>query len=257
MTNIHPQAVVSPKAHIGNDVIIHPFALIEDDVVIGDGTIIHPNVVLYNGARIGKECRIFPGAVISAVPQDLKFDNEYSTAEIGDRTTIRECATINRGTSATGKTVIGSDVLFMAYCHAAHDCVVGNHVVISNGSQLGGHVDIGNYVVLGGMSKIHQFCVVGNYAMVGADSMIVKDVAPFTLTDGNPAKLYGINKIGLKRRGFSPETISAIDEFYRILSRSGMNVSDALAHYTQRTTILPEVQLCIDFITHTKRGVYR
>ncbi len=254
---IHSHALVSPNARIGVNVVIHPFAVVEEDVVIGDDTVIHSHAVLYNGARIGRHCRIFPGAVISAVPQDLKFDNEYSTAEIGDRTTIRECATVNRGTSATGKTVIGNDVLFMAYCHAAHDCVIGNNVVVSNGVQLGGHVEIGDWVVLGGMSKIHQFCVVGNYAMVGADSMIVKDVAPFTLTDGNPAKLYGVNKIGAKRRGFSPETIAALDEFYRIVSRSGMNVSDALAFYKQRTEILPEVQQCIDFIERAKRGIYR
>lgn len=211
---IHPLASVAPEARIGNNVTIGPFAVIESDVEIGDGSIISAHATLMNGSRIGSECSVFPGAVIGAVPQDLKFKGENTLAIIGDRTVIRECATVNRGTEATGRAIIGKDCLIMAYCHVAHDCTVGDHVIMSNVSQLAGHVSIGDWVILGGLAKVIQFCTVGNHAMIGADCKITKDVAPYALIGREPAKVEGVNKIGLRRRGFSNEAIDAIQELY-------------------------------------------
>lgn len=255
---IHPSSVVSSKASLGNGVKIGPFCVVEDDVVIGDNTELMSHVVVNNGGRIGSNSRIHPGAVIATVPQDLKFKDEPSLAIVGDRTVIRECVTINRGTSASGKTVVGDDNLIMAYSHIAHDCVVGSHIVIANAVQLGGHCEIADWVVIGGVAALHQFTKVGPHAMVGACVKVVKDIPPYVLTGREPMVIEGLNKIGLKRRGFSAETIGSIEHFYDTLLHKGYNVSDGLAAYENSTaTIIPEVQACIDFVRGSKRGIAR
>lgn len=255
---IHPTALVSEKATIGENVKVGPFSVIEDDVIIGDNTEIRSNVVLANGTRIGKDCVICNGAVIATEPQDLKFKGEATYAFVGDRTVVREFATINRGTHSTGETRVGSDCLVMTYCHVAHDCVVGNNVIMSNLVQLAGHVTIQDWVVLGGVAKVHQFCTVGAHSMIGADVLLVKDVAPYTLIGRKPAQVEGINKVGLRRRGFENETINKIQSFYDTILFSGFNNRDGIANYKSKNTeVAAEVQNCIDFIEKSTRGIYR
>lgn len=255
---IHPLASVSPEAKLGTNVEIGPFAVIESDVEIGDGSKISSHVTIMNGSRIGSECSVFPGAVIGAVPQDLKFKGEKTLAIIGDRTVIRECATVNRGTEATGRAIIGKDCLIMAYCHVAHDCTVGDHVIMSNVSQLAGHVTIGNWVILGGLAKVIQFCTIGDHAMIGADCKVTKDVAPYALIGREPAKVEGVNKIGLRRRGFSNEAIDAIQELFSSVFFTGLNTTDGLEEYQRiHPELLPEVLMCIDFIRSSRRGIIR
>ena len=197
-----PLAYVHPRAVIAKNVVIEPFTTIDKNVEIGEGTWIGSNVTIMEGARIGKNCSIFPGSVISAVPQDLKFNGEDSTAEIGDNTTIRECVTINRGTSSRGKTMIGENCLIMAYSHIAHDCIVGNHCIFSNNSTLAGHITIGDHVILAGMTAVHQFCSVGSHSFIAGGSLVRKDVPPFVKAAREPISYVGINSVGLRRRGF-------------------------------------------------------
>lgn len=197
-----PLAYVHPGAKIAKNVVIEPFTTIHSNVVIGEGTWIGSNVTIMEGARIGKNCSIFPGSVISAIPQDKKFQDEETTAEIGDNTTIREYVTVNRGTVDRGKTVIGSDCLIMAYCHIAHDCSVGDHCIFSNSSTLAGHITVGDYVILAGMTAVHQFCMIGDHAFVTGGSLVRKDVPPYVKAAREPLSYVGINSIGLRRRGF-------------------------------------------------------
>lgn len=255
---IHPTAIVSSKAKIGNNVKIGPFTIIQDDVEIGDGTEIRSNVVIANGARIGIENIICTGVVVATEPQDLKYKGEKTFVKIGDRNTIREYATINRATPATYETVVGSDNLIMAYAHVAHDCVLGSNIVIANATQLGGHVHIEDWVTLGGVVKVHQFCSVGCHAMIGADIKLSKDAPPYTLIGSEPPKVDNLNKIGLKRRGFSDMTIKEIENFYQLVIHSGLNTSDGLAMYKlKHSIIILEVQHCIEFIEQSNRGIYR
>ncbi|MFM8569803.1 MAG: acyl-ACP--UDP-N-acetylglucosamine O-acyltransferase [Candidatus Kapaibacterium sp.] len=255
--HIHPTAVVSPQARIGDEVRIGPFAVVQEDVTIGSGTEIMAHVVIDGDTVIGRDCRVFPGAVIGADPQDFAFKGQKTRVIIGDRTTLRECVTVNKA-SHTDTVRIGSDCLIMAYTHVAHDCVIGDHVVIANAVQLGGHVQIGDWAVLGGVSKVHQFCRVGKHAMVAADAMITKDVPPFALTSRQPVRIEGINKVGLSRRGFSQEEIRTVDAFYDIVYFSGKNMSDGLAAYEQEVTQpASDVLDIIRFIRESKRGVYR
>ncbi len=257
-TTIHPTAIVSPKAELGSNVRVGAFSIIEAGAEIGNNTEIRSSVVITGFARIGTDCVIHPGAVIGGEPQDLKFGGEFSLAVIGNRTTIREFATINRGTEASGKTMLGDDCLFMAYCHAAHDCHIGNHVVIANGSQLGGHVVVEDYAILGGVSKVHQFTRIGKHTMVGAGTKIVKDIAPYLLVDGIPAVVQGLNKIGLKRRGFPNEVIHELEELYTLMLHSGFNVTDGMNRFLQgRGDVFPETQNCVDFVRQSKRGIAR
>jgi len=255
--NIHSSAIVSNEAIIGKNVKIGSNAIIEDDVIIGDNCEIRAGAIIANGARIGNNVKIFSYAIISAEPQDLKYDNEKTYTYIGDNTVVREFATINRGTEATGKTVVGTDCLIMTYCHIAHDCELGNNIILSNAVQLGGHVVIEDWVVLGGVAKIHQFCKVGKHSMVGADTKIVKDVAPYTLVDRKPAQVEGINKIGLKRRGYSSELIKEIELFYDTILFSGYNNKDGINVFSKREVISDEVKHCIDFIQSSVRGIHR
>ncbi|MBX3043751.1 MAG: acyl-ACP--UDP-N-acetylglucosamine O-acyltransferase [Candidatus Kapabacteria bacterium] len=254
---IHSTAIVSEKAKIGANVKIGAFTIIEDDVEIGDNCEIRSSVIIADGARIGNNCKIYAGAILSTEPQDLKFDGEPTYVRIGDNTVVREFATINRGTNETGETVIGSNCLIMAYCHVAHDCHIGNNVIISNITQLAGHVNIEDWVVLGGAAKIHQFCTVGKHSMVGADCKVVKDVPPFTLVDRKPAQVEGVNKVGLRRRGFSKETIQEIEQFYDTILFSGFNNRDGIAKFNERKQICDDVKYCIDFIENSVRGIHR
>ena len=223
-----PLAYIHPSAKIHPSVVIDPFVTIEENVEIGEGTRIGSNVTIMAGARIGKHCTIFPGAVISAVPQDLKFQGEETLAIIGDNTTIRECVTINRGTAAKSRTVVGSNCLIMAYCHVAHDCVVGDNVIMSNATQLAGEVVVDNYAVIGGGTLVHQFCHIGPHVMVQGGALVNKDIPPFVKAAREPIAYAGVNSIGLRRREFSSETIREIQEIYRYLYLSGLNNSDAV-----------------------------
>jgi UDP-N-acetylglucosamine acyltransferase len=258
MTNYyHPTAIISNKAKIGDNVKIGAYSIIEDDVEIGDNTEIYSHSIIANGARIGSHCRIFYHTVISAEPQDLKYNNEPTLAIIGDRNCIREFTSIHRGTT-TGKTVIGNDNLIMAYCHIAHDCRLGSNNIMSNTSQFAGHVHAGDWIVFGAFAKVHQFCSIGSHAMVGADIKCVKDIAPYTLIGKIPPKTEGINKIGLRRRGFAKELIDEIDYFYKCVLFSGLNTTDGIKKYLESNANVPdEIMNCINFINTSNKGIYR
>ena len=248
---------VHPDAKIGENVAISPFVTIEKDVVIGDNTSIYPNVVIMNGARIGKNCRIFPGAVISAIPQDLKFRGEETTAEIGEGTTIRECATVNRGTAAKGKTVVGNNCLLMAYSHTAHDCVLGNNVILGNTTQLAGEVEVDEYAILSGGALVHQFTRIGRHVMIQGGSRVNKDIPPYVIIGREPISYSGINIVGLKRRNFDNERISAIQEIYRILYQSGLNYREAVKQIEETVHHSAEKEIIVAFILNSQRGIVR
>ena len=252
-----PLAYVHPEAKIARNVVIEPFTTIHNNVIIGSGTWIGSNVTIMEGARIGKDCRIFPGAVISAIPQDLKFEGEDSLTVIGDHTTIRECVTINRGTNASGKTEIGKHCLIMATSHIAHDCVLGDNSIIVNGVALGGHVTIGEYAIIGGLAAIHQFIHIGDHAMVSGGSLVRKDVPPFTKAGKEPLSYVGINSIGLRRRGFSTEKISEIQNIYRILYQKNYNNTQALEKIEAEMEATPERDEIILFIRNSQRGIMK
>ena len=254
---IHKFSSVHPDAQMGNNVEIGPFSTIEANVIIGDGTWIGPNVTIMNGARLGSNCQVFPGAVISAIPQDLKYEGELTTVEIGDETTIRECVTINRGTKAYGKTVIGKKGLIMAYVHIAHDCIIGDHVILVNSVALAGHVEIGNWSIVSGLSAVHQFVKIGEHAMVGGGAMVRKDVPPFITAAGEPVTYAGVNSVGLKRRGFSSVDVNLIQDVYRIIYQSGRNISQALEVVKREHNADPTVSHIIDFIESSTRGLIR
>ena len=252
--NISPLAVVHPEAKIGEGVTIDPFAVVEKDVVIGDGCYIHPHVVIRDGARIGKGCQIFPGAVIAGIPQDLKFKGEITTAEIGDYTTIRECVTVNRG---TGKTVVGSHCLIMAYSHVAHDCVLKDNIIIGNASQIAGEVEIDDYAIVSGGSLVHQFTRISKHVMIQGGSRIGKDIPPYTLIGRDPIVYCGINIVGLRRRGFTNQQVYLIQDIYRTLYTRGLNNTDALKAIETEYEPCEERDLILDFIKNSKRGIVR
>ncbi|MFT4684741.1 MAG: UDP-N-acetylglucosamine acyltransferase [Urechidicola sp.] len=252
-----PLAYIHPRAKIARNVVVEPFTTIHSNVKIGSGTWIGSNVTIMEGARIGKNCRIFPGAVISAIPQDLKFEGEDSLTIIGNDVTIRECVTINRGTSASGKTVIGDNCLLMATSHIAHDCVVGDNSIIVNGVALGGHVIIGKHAVIGGLSAIHQFIHIGDYAMVSGGSLVRKDVPPYTKAAKEPLSYVGINSVGLRRKGFSTEKIREIQNIYRVLYQKNYNTSQALGILEAEFEATNERDDVIVFIRNSQRGIMK
>jgi UDP-N-acetylglucosamine acyltransferase len=254
---IHKTAIVSPKAELGQNVEIGPFTVIENDVIIGNDTVIGSNVMVASGARIGEKCKIFHGAVLSTVPQDLKFGNEKTTLEIGNYTTIREYATLNRGTTDHWKTVVGDNCLLMAYSHVAHDCTLGNNVIIANSVNMAGHVTIEDFVGIGGMVPIHQFVKIGKHTFVGGGFRIPKDVPPYILAMGEPLRYAGLNTIGLQRRGFSTETLAEIKKAYRIFYRSNLTVEKALAKIEAEIPQITEVKELIRFIKSCERGIIR
>ena len=252
-----PLAYVHPQAKIANNVVIEPFVTIHKNVEIGEGTWIGSNVTIMEGARIGKNCRIFPGAVISAIPQDLKFDGEETTAEIGDNTTIREFVTINRGTKANDKTVVGNNCLLMAYVHIAHDCVIGNNCILANAATLAGHINIHDYAIIGGLSAVHQFVNIGPHVMISGGSLVRKDVPPYTKAARDPLSFVGINSIGLRRRGFTSEKINEIQDIYRIIYLQKHNVSRAIAVIEAEMPATPERDEIISFINNSSRGIMK
>ncbi|HRF86333.1 MAG: acyl-ACP--UDP-N-acetylglucosamine O-acyltransferase [Muribaculaceae bacterium] len=252
-----PLAYIHPAAKIAPSVVIDPFVTIDANVEIGEGTRIGSNVTIMEGARIGKNCRIFPGAVIGAVPQDLKFRGEDTTAVVGDNTTIRECVTINRGTAAKGKTVVGSNCLLMAYSHIAHDCIVGDNVIVANSSQLAGEVIVDNFAIIGGGTLVHQFCHIGAHVMIQGGALINKDIPPYVKAAREPISYVGVNSIGLRRRNFSNEAIREIQDIYRYLYLSRMNVSDALDAIEAELPATRERDEILLFIRNAKRGIIR
>lgn len=252
-----PLAYIHPGAKIATNVVVEPFTTIHNNVVIGSGTWIGSNVTIMEGARIGKNCRIFPGAVISAIPQDLKFDGEDSLAVIGDNTTIRECVTVNRGTKALGKTQIGNNCLIMATSHIAHDCVVGNNCIIANGSVIAGHVSVGDFAILSGLVAVHQFIHIGEHALVSGGSLVRKDVPPYTKAGKEPLSYIGMNSIGLRRRGFTTEKIREIQNIFRILYQKNYNTTQALEIIEAEMEATKERDNIILFIKNSQRGIMK
>lgn len=254
-TGIHPTAVVDPAARIGQNVCIGPHTIVENNVEIGNGTRIDSNAKIGYGARIGKDCHIFHGAVISEIPQDLKFHGEESIAIIGDRTQIREYATVHRGTEDRKKSEVGSDCLLMAYTHSAHDCFIGDHVILANVVTLAGHVIIDDWAYIGGMVGIHQFTHIGKHAFIGGGYRCVQDVPPYILVSGEPLKYAGLNVVGLRRRGFTNETINQLKEVYRLIYRSEFNISQALEQIQSAFESTEEIREVISFIKRSERGI--
>lgn len=254
-SRIHATAILDESVELGADIEIGPYAVVGPNVVIGDGTWIGPHVVIERDTHIGSECRVHPGAVLGGDPQDLKYTGESALLVVGDRTVIRECVTLNRGTSARGRSAIGSDCLIMAYAHVAHDCIIGDHVVIANAVNMGGHCDIGDWVIVGGMTAIHQFVQIGPHAFVGGSSAVRKDVPPFVKAAGDPLRLFGLNAVGLQRRGFTDQERAELRRAYRLLFQSKRNLRDALAATRIELDSVPHVDMLLDFIERSERGV--
>ncbi|MFO7978596.1 MAG: acyl-ACP--UDP-N-acetylglucosamine O-acyltransferase [Bacteroidales bacterium] len=252
-----PLAYVHPQARIARNVVIEPFVTIHNNVEVGEGTWIGSNVTIMEGARIGKNCRIFPGAVISAIPQDLKFEGEETTVEIGDNTTIREFVTINRGTKASYKTVVGNNCLLMAYVHVAHDCIIGNNCILANAATLAGHITIDDYAIIGGLSAVHQFVNIGQHVMISGGSLVRKDVPPFTKAARDPLSFVGINSVGLRRRGYSSEKINEIQDIYRTIYLKNLNVTQALTYIETEMPFTPERDEILSFIGKSSRGIMK
>lgn len=252
-----PLAYIHPGAKIAKNVVVEPFTTIHNNVTIGDGTWIGSNVTIMEGAIIGKNCNIFPGAVISAPPQDLKYNDEETTVIIGDNTTIRECATIHKGTSDRMKTVIGKNCLIMAYCHVAHDCLVGDNCIFSNNSTLAGHVTIGDNVILAGLVAVHQFVSIGQHAFVTGGSLVRKDVPPYVKAAREPLSYVGINSVGLRRRGFVSEKIREIQNIYRILYQKNYNNTQAVQIIEAEMEATPERDEILQFIRDSQRGIMK
>lgn len=250
-------AEVSTEAQLGEGVIVESFSTIYEDVQIGEGTHIGPNVTIYPGARIGKHCTIFPGAVIAAIPQDLKFAGEYTTVEIGDHTTIRECVTIHRGTNDLKKTVIGSHCLLMGYVHIAHDCIVGNHCIMANYSGLSGHNVLEDYVILEGKVGTQQFIRIGAHSFVAGGSLIRKNIPPFVRAAREPLSYVGVNSIGLRRRGYSDESIKNIEDTYRTLYVKHKNMANAIEELEQQNSFSEEIKQILSFIKASEKGIMK
>lgn len=248
---------IHPNAKIGNNVKIGSFVTIEEDVEIGDNCEIHPNVVIQNGVRMDEGCKIFPGAIVGSIPQDLKYNGEYTLLEIGKNVTIREYCTINKGTKANFTTKIGDNTLVMAYVHIAHDCVIGNNCILANCVNLAGHITIGDKAILGGLSAVHQFVRIGDNVMVGGGSLVRKDVPPYIKAAREPLSYAGVNTTGLKRRGFDTDTIHTIQDIYRILYIRGYNTSQAIEKIKDSIQEIPEKNNILNFIEKADRGIIK
>lgn len=257
MSEIHATAIVSPKAEIGSDVTVGAFTIIEDNVIVGDGCQIGSSIQLGSGARLGSGVRVFHGAVIGTIPQDLKFAGEETTAEIGDGTTVREYATINRGTTDTFTTKVGKNCLLMAYSHVAHDCRIGDNCILANSVNLAGHIEIDDFAILGGILPIHQFVKIGAHSMVGGGFRVQQDIVPFAMAGGYPLKIVGLNSIGLKRRGFAREAIKSLEQTYKILFRSKLNTTQAVERIKSEIEPIKEVQTVLDFLERSNRGIVK
>jgi UDP-N-acetylglucosamine acyltransferase len=255
---IHPQAIVDPGARLGEGVHVGPFSVIGPDVEIGDGTWIGPHVVIHGPTRIGRENRIHAYASLGDAPQHLAYRGEPTRLEIGDRNTIREYCTLNRGTVAGGGvTRLGNDNLIMAYCHVAHDCRIGDRTIFANGTSLAGHVTVGDYAVFGGFTLVHQHCRIGAHVMTAAGTIAFKDIPPYVLAAGQGAEPHGLNLRGLKRRGFTSAAIEALKRAYKLLYRQGLTLEEAVERMQPLAAEFPEVRAFVDFITSTQRGIIR
>ena len=254
---IHPHTYIHPDARVATNVKIDPFTVIHQNVEIGEGTWIGSNVTIMEGARIGRNCRVFPGAVLSAVPQDLKFENEDSTVEIGDNTTIREYVTVHRGTKDRWKTVVGRDCLIMAYTHIAHDCLIGDHCILSNNTQVAGHVTVGDHAILAGMCAVHQFVRIGQHCFVAGGSLVRKDVPPYIKAGRLPLSYAGVNSVGLKRKGFTTERINHIIDIYRNIYNKGLNTTQALQFLEEEFPASDERDEIVTFIRESGRGIIK
>lgn len=256
-SSIHQTAIVHPNAQIGENVEIGPYAVIGENVVVGEGTKIFPHVVIEGWTTIGKECQIFAGVSIGSAPQDLKFKDEKSYVFIGDGTTIRECATVNRPVGEGEVTRVGSGVLMMAYTHVAHNCTVGDQVIMANAATLAGHVTVGNKAVIGGLAGVHQFVHIGDLVMIGGLTKITQDIPPYLLVDGNPAQIHGINRVGLMRNGFSEDSRKQIKRIYKLLYRSGLNTSQAIEALKEMEPT-PDTEKYLEFFAQKSgRGITR
>lgn len=255
---IHPTAIVAEGARIAEGVQIGPYSIIGSNVSIGEGTQVGPHCVIEGWTEIGRDNRILQFASIGAAPQDLKYRGEQTFLRIGDRNTIREFTTMNLGTvGGGGQTVVGNDNLFMAYTHVAHDCILGNRIVMANGSTLAGHVEVHDFAILGGLSAIHQFTRIGSHVMISGGSMVTQDIPPYVIAQGDRATTVGLNSIGLKRRGFTEEALREIKKAYKLIFRSNLRVEEALERIAQDVKSGPEVDLFVDFIRKSERGVAR
>lgn len=254
---IQPLAYIHPEAKIARNVVIEPFAMIHKDVEIGEGTWVASHAVINEGARIGKNCRIYPGAVISAIPQDLKYNNEYTLTFVGDNTTIREYATISRGTEEHWKTEVGSDCLVMAYAHIAHDCVVGDNCIIGNNVQMAGHVHVDKWAIVSAISAVHQFVKIGAHAFISGGSLVRKDVPPFTKAAREPISYAGINSVGLRRRGYTNQQITEIQNVYRYIYMKGLNNSEALNLIELELPPSDERDEIVNFVRNSERGIMK
>ena len=253
---IHQTAVVSPGAKIGDNVEIGPYSVIGDDVEIGDGTKLYPHVVIDGITKIGKGCFLFPGACVGLGNQDLKYKGEKTIVEIGDNTILRECVTVNSAVGKNHKTVVGSRCFVMAYSHIGHNSVIGNDVVIANSAAIAGHVTVEDFVIIGGIVAIHQFCIIGQYSIMGGCSKVVQDVLPYSLADGHPAKLYGLNLIGLKRRGFKPESILELKKAVRII-KTTIKLKKIVERINSECKPVEEVKKLLKAIEASERGFCR
>ena len=259
MNRIHPSATISPNAVLGDNVEVGPYAYIDDNVTIGNDCKIHPHAIIYSYVRMGNGCEVFPGAVVGAIPQDLKYDGEVSYVEIGNNVTIRECATINRGTKASGKgiTYIGNDTLIMSYVHVAHDCHVGNHCILTSFVGIAGETDVDDWAIIGGGTVAHQFSHIGAHAMVGGGYRINKDIPPYTLCGREPICYIGVNIVGLRRRGYDSDVIRNIKDIYDTIYYQGNNITDGCARVEAGFPPSEEKDIILDFIRNSRRGVVR
>jgi len=252
---IHQTAIVDDSAELEDGVTVGPYSIIGPGVRIGADTQVGPHVLIERDTTVGRECVLFKGAVLGTEPQDLKYDNEPTRLEVGDRTQIREYCTLNRGTTASGVTIVGSDCLLMSYVHVAHDCRIGNNVILANSVNMAGHVSIGDWVIISGLTPIHQFVRIGAHSFIGGASRIVKDIPPYVKAAGNPVQLYGLNSVGLQRRGFPEDVRRELKRAYRLFFASAYNTSQALERAREDLRDLPEIKVFLSFFTDTERGV--
>jgi UDP-N-acetylglucosamine acyltransferase len=256
-TQIHPTAIVNSAARLDAGVVVEPYAIIDADVEIGADSVIGSHTRIADGARLGREVKVHHGAIVGTVPQDLKFGGEKTLLRVGDRTVIREYATLNRGTLARGETRVGADCLLMAYTHVAHDCLLGDRVIMANAVQLGGHVTIGDWAIMGGGVVVHQFSMIGEHVLVGGGFRVTQDVPPYAIVGGYPCRVVSVNKIGLERRGFSEEQVTTLSRAFRILFRSKLNHTQALEKLRDEKLDSSEIRHLLEFIASSKRGVMR
>jgi len=254
-SDVHATAIIDPDARLAPGVKVGAYTIVGPRVTIGEGTSVGPHVLIERDTEVGDHCTLAKGAVLGTDPQDLKYQGETTSLVVGDRTVIREYATLNRGTAARGRTEVGSDCLLMAYVHVAHDCVVGDHVVLSNAVNMAGHVSIGDHAIVGGLTAIHQFVRVGCHAFVGGASRVPKDVPPYLKAAGNPMQLYGLNGVGLQRRGFSEDVRVQLKRAYRIFFHSQLNVSQAIERVRDELPSSPELETFLSFVEESERGI--